>query len=991
MLSGGEFDSYENERLLRYKEIVDEEWVNSKIVRFYKEGISLSRGVLFKIEKGQGVFEIEEGFNQDFLDLSALDELLKIAVMAEKVRYFSVQQSPDCKGEIEEKMEAFEDILQSRLSVLLYDGEASSSPAELVHSQQSIVDNVRYSSSLPVGKTKDGRIGYFRDYKQAYARQVFRDEFFGKLAGEFEDREIQPNPLVIKVLKKALSFPHYSEAVLKNKFMRFQRAGFIGEKACELFLSLDEKGKALKLIEYLGIKEFYEMIQLETHLMEKEKIEESDIINLLGRGYTLKYLKELALKKQKPLNWLIIYLRDKTSRRRMAEFEHGKFDQPFKQGVVSIQSFANAKGLVRERAVFRYLQMTFYLSMQDCRYIRELRNGGVKCECWWNKIVFKAGGKKPHLWIFPIDEDGWLLDLTGRERLLNVLRKQPICLGISKHMPNWQINKRARRERRLKYRIKALKSGASNRKRSSAKDQLKRVLGELYALKPELRNNLPAAAGYIASVLKDKSIADYLKGRPKDKEIRKMLIAAFSKPLKMRIEQAEQSLFETALSFIKTTFTLKDLTMSSLAEKLGVTRQTLWNNKEIYLHIRQEMELRKKVICEHRFITKADPYETLACLRRVIAFHGRVPRLGELVKDIRAKDARGSEKKTKRSLSRIIKCLKEINCGADGIIMDFVRQQAFANIYARYRLGFEGRDIQKVSDRLNVLAISLIRLFYFQDELRRQLVKELFLLAKIYPSLKSGRSIEDICGLGLSPTIYTYGSGVFPMLFNKSYQDMLSSREQYLGLLSENDKKEMQETIEKNQGTKGSRVISGGQWGIMPDSLFDSDESAETFYIEAKKPSSSPVSLPIFSICSRRSVLPGVFSLSAISHHPSADSAASPVNYVDSDDSDGEDIDLSGSSPMKINSQVQLVIATPTKKEKELLHKFSHNGKAQPTSSSLITKSTRSSSPLEESAFASLTREDNSGLREIYSFFKRVKKSLGVMIGMFWKELRLIS
>ncbi|MBU4140541.1 MAG: hypothetical protein KKA80_01440, partial [Candidatus Omnitrophica bacterium] len=197
------------------------------------------------------------------------------------------------------------------------------------------------------------------------------------------------------------------------------------------------------------------------------------------------------------------------------------------------------------------------------------------------------------------------------------------------------------------------------------------------------------------------------------------------------------SLFEMALSFIKTTFTLEGLTVDSLAEKLGVTRQALWrDNKETYSRIRQELELRKKMIREHRFITKAEPYETLACLTRVIAFHGRVPRLNELVADARAKDARGSKEKTKRSLSRVIKFLKEINYGMDGVVMDFVRQQAFANVYARYRLGFEDRDIRKVNDRLNVLAISLIKVFYFQDELRRRLVKELFLLAKIYPNLK---------------------------------------------------------------------------------------------------------------------------------------------------------------------------------------------------------------------------------------------------------------
>ncbi|MBU3933505.1 MAG: hypothetical protein KKH11_02415, partial [Candidatus Omnitrophica bacterium] len=90
------------------------------------------------------------------------------------------------------------------------------------------------------------------------------------------------------------------------------------------------------------------------------------------------------------------------------------------------------------------------------------------------------------------------------------------------------------------------------------------------------------------------------------------------------------------------------------------------------------------------------------------------------------------------------------------------------------------------------------------------------------------RPIEGISGLGLSPAIHTYGSGVFQMLFNgKSYQAMLLSGEQYLGLLSENDKKEMREAIEKNQGIKRGRIISGGQWGIMPDSLnrsaFDSN------------------------------------------------------------------------------------------------------------------------------------------------------------------------
>ncbi|MDI6605728.1 MAG: hypothetical protein QME65_01080, partial [Candidatus Omnitrophota bacterium] len=296
--------------------------------------------------------------------------------------------------------------------------------------------------------------------------------------------------------------------------------------------------------------------------------------------------------------------------------------------------------------------------------------------------------------------------------------------------------------------------------------------------------------------------------------------------------------FETALGFIKTTFTLKGLTMDSLVKKMGITRQALWKDEETYSRIRQEMELRKKAIREHRFITKADPYETLACLTRVIAFRGSVPRLSELVADTRAKDARGSEEKIKRSLSRVIKCLKEINCGVNGIVMDFIRQQAFTNVYVRYQLCFEGRDIRKVNDRLNVLAISLIRLFYFQDELRCLLAKELFLLAEICPNLQRSRPIEDICGLGLSPTIYTYGRGVFPMLLDKSYQDILSSREQCKGLFSESDEKDIRKAAKEFQGING-RIISGGRWGIMPDSLnrpvFDSDRKDIDLF------SSSPV------------------------------------------------------------------------------------------------------------------------------------------------------
>ncbi|MCK5178798.1 MAG: hypothetical protein KAR32_04650, partial [Candidatus Omnitrophica bacterium] len=201
------------------------------------------------------------------------------------------------------------------------------------------------------------------------------------------------------------------------------------------------------------------------------------------------------------------------------------------------------------------------------------------------------------------------------------------------------------------------------------------------------------------------------------------------------------------------------------------------------------MKLRKKEILRNRFITKAQPYETLICLTRVIAFHGRVPQLSELVADAVAQGAHGSKGKIQGSFSRIIKYLKEINQEADDIVKDFVGQRAFADVYARYGLGFEGVDIREVKDGLNILAISLIRLFYFQDELRRSLLKELFALTEMYPNLRGIRSIEDISGGGFSPTIYTYGSGVFRMLFNgKSYKDMILTGEQYSGLLFEDDK-----------------------------------------------------------------------------------------------------------------------------------------------------------------------------------------------------------
>ena len=71
--------------------------------------------------------------------------------------------------------------------------------------------------------------------------------------------------------------------------------------------------------------------------MRELKIEDRDIVNVLGWLFSLTYLQELAMKEAIDLKRLIKRLRNKTLRSKIAQIEFKEFKEPFKKGVIEIK------------------------------------------------------------------------------------------------------------------------------------------------------------------------------------------------------------------------------------------------------------------------------------------------------------------------------------------------------------------------------------------------------------------------------------------------------------------------------------------------------------------------------------------------------------------------------------------------------------------------------------------------------------------------------
>ncbi|OQX86129.1 MAG: hypothetical protein B6D55_06520, partial [Candidatus Omnitrophica bacterium 4484_70.2] len=365
-----------------------------------------------------------------------------------------------------------------------------------------------------------------RNWHLTKARMAFKEEVINFLIsqkGEIEDIEKE-------IIGRILTFPTQRKTA-RWKYERLKITGLLGKEDVDILYSLKEKEEVKEKIKEFAIERFYKRLKREIEKMRKKDIEESDILNLLSRGYTLNYIKEIALKKGRDFRDIIRYLRDECGRLRIVRLEfEKKFNEPIRKGIIEPSPFYSKK------ATFSIGEVYFYLSLHYSKYAQDIKEGNLVYEYWWNKLIIKnkRTGKE---WVFKINLDGYLLDLEGKiikikgkttHKFVGRKREDKVTFNIGKLIPEWQ-DKRLMEEEKLKERIKNLWENASGRTPESARKSLQKVKKEICAFYPQLKGNFLEVARYIAEIINEKFLINYLKEEHSQRKIKEIFSIFFSK------------------------------------------------------------------------------------------------------------------------------------------------------------------------------------------------------------------------------------------------------------------------------------------------------------------------------------------------------------------------------------------------------------------------------------------------------------------------------
>ncbi|MCD6539084.1 MAG: MFS transporter, partial [Candidatus Omnitrophica bacterium] len=494
-------------RLGVLKEVVTEECLRNLVMVFYTYTAIRYNYVSFYLEL---LNKIAPHINPGIIHsvLSELKDLENLGDLIKERGCFSLLKKYDVSRELIE-------LLKPKNISILEKGAEMFSEGIKVLKEAMELDKENSSSSSSKG-----------DWHLTEARMVFKREVINSLIsqkGEIEDIEKE-------IIGRILTFPSGKGA--KWKYRRFETTGLLRKEDIEVLYSLKAKEGVPQKVEEFDINSLYKKIKEEIEKMRKEKIEESDILNLLSRGYTLNYIKKIALKKRRDFREVIKYLRKKDERLRIARFEFEKrFNEPIRKGVIRPHS-----SYPNRAAIFRIGEVYFYLSLHYSKYAQDIKEGNFVYEYWWDKLIIrnKEAGEE---WIFKINLDGYLLDLKGSiieikgettDKFIGRKKQDLVTFNISKYIPGWQ-DKRLIEEERLKERIKNLWENASRRTPKSAELSLLRIERAICNLYPQLKNRPFERYSYIARIVGEKFLINYLKKRCSQAEIKEIFSIFFSK------------------------------------------------------------------------------------------------------------------------------------------------------------------------------------------------------------------------------------------------------------------------------------------------------------------------------------------------------------------------------------------------------------------------------------------------------------------------------